>query len=371
MRLLYTSGRPPYPLFLGGAARCAHRLLLALASGLGAQCRAAGDAGYASSPWSYPDRSRWPALGVQSVSRNTSGSVIDCGYPVHLLADFPDELGELIDSFRPDVVWAQLEGARDILELAQGKGAQGLLYVHDAETDPAELRAIAGLGVHLVCSSAFLAERVRRLTGRRAHVVYPAPELFFDSSAHPGGCVTMVNPHPVKGIDTFLELARRFPADRFMVVESWKLTEDALTALNERLASSPNVKLRRRVADMREVYRETRLLLVPSVWEEGFGMVALEAQSCGIPVIASDRGGLPEAVGDGGVLVRDYRNADAWVDAIQTVSKDYAAFSGRASSHAASEEFAAPSSARRFYDVCNSKPAAFPRLGQMLRLFAR
>jgi glycosyltransferase involved in cell wall biosynthesis len=371
MRLLCASGRPPYPLFLGGAARCAHRLLLAVARGPGAQCRAAGDAGYATSPWSYPDRPRWPALGVQSVSRNASGGVVDCGYPVHLLADFPTELGGLIDSFRPDVVWSQLEGARNILELAKGKGVQGLLYVHDAEADPAELRATAGLGVHLVCSSAFLAERVRSLTGRRAHVVYPAPELFFDSSAHPGGCITMVNPHPVKGLDTFLELARRFPADRFVVVESWKLTDDALAALSKRLARTPNVTLLRRVADMREVYRQTRLLLVPSVWEEGFGMVALEAQSCGIPVIASARGGLPEAVGDGGILVRDYRNADAWVDAIGMVSKDYAAFAGRALSHAASEEFTASSSARRFYDICNSKPAAFPRLGQMLRLFAR
>jgi glycosyltransferase involved in cell wall biosynthesis len=44
-------------------------------------------------------------------------------------------------------------------------------------------------------------------------------------------------------------------------------------------------------------------------------MVAVEAQSCGIPIIASARGGLPEAVGDGGLLIEDYRNVEAWVAA--------------------------------------------------------
>src|SRR3546814_9881685 len=43
--------------------------------------------------------------------------------------------------------------------------------------------------------------------------------------------------------------------------------------------------------DMREVYRRTHTLLVPSQWEEAWGRVATEAQFSGIPVLASDRGG--------------------------------------------------------------------------------
>lgn len=41
-------------------------------------------------------------------------------------------------------------------------------------------------------------------------------------------------------------------------------------------------------------------LVFPSLWE-GFGLPALEAMSCGIPVLSSDRGSLPEVVGDGGL----------------------------------------------------------------------
>lgn len=49
------------------------------------------------------------------------------------------------------------------------------------------------------------------------------------------------------------------------------------------------------------------LLVVPSLWREPLGSVAIEAMGCGIPVIVSARGGLPEVVGDagGGGLVFD------------------------------------------------------------------
>jgi glycosyltransferase involved in cell wall biosynthesis len=110
-----------------------------------------------------------------------------------------------------------------------------------------------------------------------------------------------------------------------------------LAALEQQLTGAPNVRFLRRVSDMRQIYRQTKLLLVPSVWEEGFGMVAVEAQSCRIPVVASVRGGLPESVGEGGLLVDDYLDADSWVDAIANVQNAgrYPAFATRAARHAA------------------------------------
>lgn len=61
-------------------------------------------------------------------------------------------------------------------------------------------------------------------------------------------------------------------------------------------------------------YRAADLVVMPS-HSESFGLVAIEAQACGTPVVAAAVGGLPTAVGDGGVLVPTHDPAD-WADAI-------------------------------------------------------
>ncbi|BAN36781.1 hypothetical protein SCD_n02982 [Sulfuricella denitrificans skB26] len=387
MRILYASERPPYPYFLGGAARCAHQLLMTMANELGVECAAVGSSDYAISPWADPQPGEYQALGIQGVWPNEKrralsvsaplrssprpvcdeleararpdewGGIIDCGYPVQVFPNFLVALADFIDDFKPDVIWSQLEGAREVLDLAKAKGIQGVLYVHDAEFDPDELRATAELGCHVVCSSGFLAEKVRRVLSRGVHVVYPAAELYFDSAGDPDGYVTMINPHRVKGVDTFFEIARRLPAEKFLLLESWKLNDAALASLQSQLNQVPNVLFVRRVSDMRSIYRQTKLLVIPSIWEEGFGLVAIEAQSCCIPVIASARGGLPESVGDGGILIQNSLNADAWVEAIGEVLGDafaYSEWSRRALRHAGAEDFAPLQLARRFLEVCSA-----------------
>lgn len=62
-------------------------------------------------------------------------------------------------------------------------------------------------------------------------------------------------------------------------------------------------------------YRAADLVTVPS-YSESFGLVAVEAQACGTPVIAAEVGGLPFAVGDAGLLVPTHDTGD-WADAIE------------------------------------------------------
>lgn len=72
--------------------------------------------------------------------------------------------------------------------------------------------------------------------------------------------------------------------------------------------------------ELRELYRAADVVVVPS-HSESFGLVAVEAQACGTPVVASRVGGLPTAVGDAGVLV-DGHDPAAYARAIEGVIAD-------------------------------------------------
>jgi glycosyltransferase involved in cell wall biosynthesis len=62
-------------------------------------------------------------------------------------------------------------------------------------------------------------------------------------------------------------------------------------------------------AERENLYAGARALILPSL-DEGFGLPVLEAMSAGVPVVASNRGALPEVVGTGGMLIDPTRPAD-------------------------------------------------------------
>jgi len=75
-------------------------------------------------------------------------------------------------------------------------------------------------------------------------------------------------------------------------------------------------------ADREALFKGAQMFVLPS-FEEGFGLPALEAMSAGVPVIASERGSLPEVVGDAGLLI-DPDDPESLVNAIARVAGDAA-----------------------------------------------
>ena len=75
-------------------------------------------------------------------------------------------------------------------------------------------------------------------------------------------------------------------------------------------------------ADLAQWYRAADLVVVPS-YSESFGLVALEAQACGTPVVATAVGGLRTSVADGisGVLV-DGHDPKAWSSVISRLLQE-------------------------------------------------
>lgn len=103
-----------------------------------------------------------------------------------------------------------------------------------------------------------------------------------------------------------------------------------------------------------ELYSRSAIAIVPSVYE-GFGFPAAEAMSCGVPVIASDGGALPEVVGDAGIVV-PARDHEALSDAINSIIDNKAELKrmGEAGIKRVEEMFTWPGAVKQMVDIYKS-----------------
>ena len=113
--------------------------------------------------------------------------------------------------------------------------------------------------------------------------------------------VTFVHPAPHKGLLLFARLAdmlgSRRPDIPILVVQSGR-TGGALNAIpGIDFGKYPQIMAAPPVSKPADYFALTRILLVPSVWEEPFGRVAAEAMINGVPPIVGNRGALPHVVG--------------------------------------------------------------------------
>lgn len=166
----------------------------------------------------------------------------------------------------------------------------------------------------VTCVSVYLAERTRELFGiTRPLSVIPN---FVDTkrfAPQADGCpravfaprgervlIHLSNFRPLKRIPDvvriFAEVRRHLAARLLMVGDG--VERPAAVALARELGVADDVLFLSRQEDVPRLLLAGDLFLLPSE-EESFGLAALEAQSCGLPVIASRVGGLPEVIADG------------------------------------------------------------------------
>jgi glycosyltransferase involved in cell wall biosynthesis len=109
--------------------------------------------------------------------------------------------------------------------------------------------------------------------------------------------VTMVNPCAGKGLAIFLALARHFSGVCFAAVPTWGTTAADLASLR----ALPNIAILPPADNIDDIFRQTRVAVVPSLWAEARSRITLEAMARAIPVLASNVGGMAEAM-----LAMDY-----------------------------------------------------------------
>lgn len=330
MRVAFAGGNGYPPEATGGVQSSTHHLALRL--------RAAGHAPAVLAPLYGAG---WFGLKARARLKLGGGGLVcdrGAGYPVHR-AWFPDRLvPAFVRAVGPDVAVVQCHGTLPLARAFAAEGVPLVIYLRNVEFaeiggDPALLPP-----ARFLANSAFTAGRWRDRFGIEAGVIPPMIDRAAYAVAPGGAHVTFIGPVPEKGLDLACAVAALCPEIPFLFVESWLLSAEAQAALARRLAALPNVTFERRTPDIRGVFRRTRVLLAPSRWEEAWGRVASEAQCSGIPVVGSNRGGLPEAIGPGGVVLDAEAPAADWAAAVRGLWSDparHAAAAQAALDHAA------------------------------------
>jgi glycosyltransferase involved in cell wall biosynthesis len=129
--------------------------------------------------------------------------------------------------------------------------------------------------------------------------------------------ITLINPDVGKGGSLFVQLSKNMTTNQFMCVGLGNdfLPENRI--INENIKKQPNIIKVQNTDKMSEIYKVTKVLLIPSIVDETFSMVALEAMANGIPVLASNFGNLPYLLGEDCELILDPFDLFCWEEKIK------------------------------------------------------
>ncbi len=164
----------------------------------------------------------------------------------------------------------------------------------------------------VIANSNFIARRIAKAWGREARVVHPPVAVGeFGPSAEVGNRYLWVSQMtPYKKADVALEVFNRLGVPALMVGDGEMYDQIAARA-------GPNVEVRKRLnfAELKQAYATCRALVFTP--EEDFGIVPVEVNASGRPVIAYGRGGVTDSIVDGKTgLFFDQQTPDSLIAAL-------------------------------------------------------
>jgi spore coat protein SA len=242
-----------------------------------------------------------------------------------------------------DVVWfhGQPFFAAALGVAIREKGARLIYHAHNLVIEPPSVAAFKACEAD---ASIFVSEFVRQ------ELLRLLPDLKNTYSIHCGADETLFYPaapeerpfnpvpvilyvgrlHPIKGVHVLMAAMRILQERKVEVVckvvgSSHFGGSKATAYVRKLLRDRPsNVQFKdfRIQTEIAEEYRSADILCCPSVWPEPFGNVNIEGMACGIPVVASRVGGIPEIAAEGGVILVEPNSAVELADVLQKLVED-------------------------------------------------
>jgi len=248
-------------------------------------------------------------------------------------------LNEIINDYKPDFLLTQLLWSDVGLRISKENNIKSILRVCKI---PFNLN-IAENSIYSPSKIMVVSEPVKEYVydnwGRTAYISKPIVELTRTSQGYKfeNEYILMFNNLVRKGADVFAKTANILPNKKFAIVPGWdmlkkddKFDETKLKNMCESLGLTytgqqptsvndfpNNVEILKPDFNVQNIYSKTKILCIPSIWQETFGRVAIECMLSQVPVIGSAVGGLKQIVTQGGIVIEDYKNPNAWAEQIQ------------------------------------------------------
>ena len=254
------------------------------------------------------------------------------------------QLRDLYSDIKPDLVITQSYDAPIIVDIAKEMGIKTILGTHfwrnicntpdhfkKMLTRPKNslemlypLHRVFHTADELYVNSEFMQKAVEKFVGVKIdRIIQPMlnEERVVCQDNFEKKYITLINSDVGKGGRIFIEIAKQMPNQQFLVVGLGAPIIPDNIRINKELRSIPNVKVLEKTDDMASIYGQTKMLLIPSLVDETFSMVALEGMANSLPILYSPNGNLPYLIKDAGVVLPE-ENINAWVETLKNILED-------------------------------------------------
>lgn len=261
------------------------------------------------------------ALGRPPIIKDSHGD-----YRVWRCWETEPVLQDIIRTEQPDVVVVMGGRIVPIVRQVRRCGIPIVLQFHDVafKYEGGDFGEVIDLPC--IANSHFTADEFKKAYGGESEVILPFMNLGAYLVETSRERVLFVHPVEKKGLAKAMEIVKLCPEIPFTFIGRASYESERHTLDLPDPDAVPNLEVLPYLSDMREAYSRARVLLVPSQVEESYGRVVNEAQVNGIPVLASEHGGLPEATQDGGILLPHDAPAELWAEKLRTLWSDDALY---------------------------------------------
>lgn len=190
---------------------------------------------------------------------------------------------------------------------------------------------------YLYVASQFVSKCIEKVTGYKIKDVIYASSSYIKNKVNKYNVleakyVTMINIHKMKGGNILLHLLKSCPNIPFCCIKTEYCSEQLDKEIEDEIVKrgNPLDKMLTRLDDLKYVYKNSRIMIAPSLVDETFCRTVNEAMMNGIPVISSGQGNIKSLLGDAGYIIDsisitdtlNINNLELWTDTIKNLYND-------------------------------------------------